>query len=73
MRHGVPKVTKRTIWTADVCAHQFRHEYVCMLAETDIPEAIAIQIVGHANMKMITRSKLDVLIFTPIARTKTPT
>lgn len=53
LRHGVPKITKRTVWTADVCAHQFRHEYVCMLAEAEIPEAIAIQIVGHANAKMI--------------------
>lgn len=63
-------------WRADVCAHQFRHEYVCMLAEGEIPEAIAIQIVGHANAKMIhevymslkpkmiedTRAKLDALI-----------
>lgn len=76
LRHGVPKITKRTIWTADVCAHQFRHEYVCMLAQAEIPEAIAIQIVGHANAKMIhevymslkpemifdTRNKLDALL-----------
>lgn len=74
--HGVPKMVKRTVWTADVCAHQFRHEYVCMLAEANIPEAIAIQIVGHANAKMIhevymslkpkmiddTRAKLDLLL-----------
>jgi integrase len=40
-------------WVADVCAHQFRHEYVCMLAEAGVPESIAIQIVGHANAKMI--------------------
>lgn len=53
LRHGVPKITKRTVWTADVCAHQFRHEYVCMLAEAGIPETIAIQAVGHANAKMI--------------------
>jgi integrase len=79
LRNGVPKITKRTVWTADVCAHQFRHEYVCMLAEAEIPEAIAIQIVGHANAKMIhevymslkpemvedTRKKLDALIATP--------
>ena len=76
LRNGVPKFTKRTIWTADVCAHQFRHEYVCMLAEADVPEAIAIQIVGHANAKMIhevymslkpkmvddTRARLDTLL-----------
>lgn len=74
-------------WRADVCAHQFRHEYVCMLAEAEVPEAIAIQIVGHANAKMIhevymslkpkmvdsTRSKLDALIFSPTTPTKTPT
>lgn len=74
-------------WRADVCAHQFRHEYVCMLAEAEIPEAIAIQIVGHANAKMIhevymslkpkmvesTRTKLDALIFSPTTPTKTPT
>lgn len=76
LRNGVPKITKRTVWTADVCAHQFRHEYVCMLAEAEIPEAIAIQIVGHANAKMIhevymslkpemiksTRNRLDELL-----------
>ncbi len=87
LRNGVPKITKRTVWTADVCAHQFRHEYVCMLAEADIPEAIAIQIVGHANAKMIhevymslkpkmindTRTALDALISVPTTPTKTPT
>jgi integrase len=74
-------------WRADVCAHQFRHEYVCMLAEAEIPESIAIQIVGHANAKMIhevymslkpkmvesTKLKLDALIFSPTTPTKTPT
>lgn len=40
-------------WVADVCAHQFRHEYVCLLAEAGVPEEIAIQLVGHANAKMI--------------------
>lgn len=87
LRNGVPKITKRTVWTADVCAHQFRHEYVCMLAEADMPEAIAIQIVGHANAKMIhevymslkpkmindTRTALDALISVPTTPTKTPT
>ena len=36
-----------------VCGHQFRHEYVCMLAMAGVPEEIAIQLVGHANAKMI--------------------
>lgn len=40
-------------WVADVSAHQFRHEYVCMLAEAGVPEEIAIQMVGHSNVKMI--------------------
>lgn len=53
MCKGVKKERTYTTWQADVCAHQFRHEYVCMLAEADIPEAIAIQVVGHANIKMI--------------------
>ncbi len=53
MCKGKKKERTYTTWQADVCAHQFRHEYVCMLAEADIPEAIAIQIVGHANAKMI--------------------
>lgn len=57
-----------------------------MLAEAEVPEAIAIQIVGHANAKihevylslkpkMIERprSKLDALIFSPTAPTKMPT
>ena len=74
-------------WTADVCAHQFRHEYVCMLAEAGISESIAIQIVGHANAKMIhevymslkpkmvddARERLNALISMPSAPTKTPT
>jgi hypothetical protein len=51
-------------WRADVCAHQFRHEYVCMLAD--------------ANMKMIHEvyiwhAALDALIFSPTTPTKTPT
>lgn len=58
-----------------------------MLAEAEVPEAIAIQIVGHANAKIIhevylslkpkmiesPRSKLDALIFSPTAPTKMPT
>lgn len=75
-RHGTKSTYKHTEITADVCAHQFRHEYVCMLCEADVPEAIAIQIIGHANAKMIhevylalkpkmlndTREKLDKLL-----------
>ena len=44
---------RQTDWVAEVCAHQFRHEYVCMLAEAEVPEEIAMQLVGHANQKMI--------------------
>lgn len=40
-------------WRANVVAHQFRHEYVCMLCMAGVSEEIAIQLVGHANMKMI--------------------
>lgn len=40
-------------WRADVCAHQFRHEYVCMLCLAGVPEEVAILLVGHANAKMI--------------------
>ena len=43
----------QTDWVAEVSAHQFRHEYVCMLAEAGVPEEIAIQMVGHSNAKMI--------------------
>lgn len=64
MAHAVVREQKRvrgdreytyhaTDWVADVCAHQFRHEYVCMLCMADVPEEIAIQLVGHANVKMI--------------------
>ncbi len=47
------KTVKYTDWKIPVCGHQFRHEYVCMLAMAEVPEEIAIQIVGHANAKMI--------------------
>ena len=40
-------------WRADVVAHQFRHEYVCMLCMAEVPEEVTIQLVGHANAKMI--------------------
>lgn len=62
--HSIERVYKRKYknkeyeithrdWVADVSAHQFRHEYVCLLAEARVPEEIAIQLVGHANAKMI--------------------
>lgn len=58
-----------------------------MLAEAGIPESIAIQIVGHANAKMIhevymslkpkmvddARARLNALISMPSTPTKTPT
>lgn len=47
------KTQKYTEWKIPVCGHQFRHEYVCMLAMAEVPEEIAIQLVGHANAKMI--------------------
>ena len=53
IRKGKEYSYKSTDWVADVCAHQFRHEYVCMLCMADVPEEIAIQLVGHANVKMI--------------------
>lgn len=52
-RKGERKEYHHTEWTAEVCAHQFRHEYVCMLCEYGIEESVAIQLVGHANAKMI--------------------
>lgn len=53
IRCGRQYTYHQTDWVADVCAHQFRHEYVCMLAEAGVPEEIAMQLVGHANQKMI--------------------
>lgn len=52
-RNGKQYTYHQTDWVADVCAHQFRHEYVCMLCMAEVPEEIAIQLVGHANAKMI--------------------
>lgn len=52
-RGGKTYTYHQTDWIADVCAHQFRHEYVCMLCMAEVPEEIAIQLVGHANVKMI--------------------
>lgn len=71
-RNGKQYKIKQIDCEADVCAHQFRHEYVCMLCEASVPEEIAILLVGHANVKMIedTRAALDALISAP---TKTPT
>lgn len=51
--NGKKSIIRQTDWVADVCAHQFRHEYVCMLCEAGVSEEIAIQLVGHANAKMI--------------------
>lgn len=53
VRNGKQYTYHQTDWVADVCAHQFRHEYVCMLAEAGVSEEIAMQLVGHANQKMI--------------------
>jgi len=53
VRHGKEFVYMSTRWRADVVAHQFRHEYVCMLCMADVSEEIAIQLVGHANASMI--------------------
>jgi integrase len=53
IRHGKEFVYEISRWRADVVAHQFRHEYVCMLCMADVSEEIAIQLVGHANMQMI--------------------
>lgn len=52
-RAGKEITINQTDWVANVCAHQFRHEYVCMLCMAGIPEEIAILLVGHANVKMI--------------------
>lgn len=52
-RRGRDERIAYTDWSVPVCGHQFRHEYVCLLAVADVPEEIAIQIVGHANAKMI--------------------
>lgn len=52
-RNGKEYTIKQTDWVADVCAHQFRHEYVCMLCEAGVPEEVAILLVGHANAQMI--------------------
>lgn len=53
VRNGKEFRYHQTDWAADVCAHQFRHEYVCMLCEAGVPEEVAILLVGHANAKMI--------------------
>lgn len=53
IKDGKMKQTVRSEWIADVCAHQFRHEYVCMLARAGVKEEYAIQIMGHANAKMV--------------------
>lgn len=53
IRGGKEYTFQATDWVADVCAHQFRHEYVCMLCMADVSEEVAIQLVGHANVQMI--------------------
>lgn len=53
VRHGKEFVYEVSRWRADVVAHQFRHEYVCMLCMAEVPEEVAIQLVGHANARMI--------------------
>lgn len=52
-KNGKVEEVKYTDWKVEICAHQFRHEYVCMLCEADVPEEITILLVGHANAKMI--------------------
>lgn len=52
-RRNRVETVKYTVWKVPVCGHQFRHEYVCMLAMAGVAEEIAIQLVGHANAKMI--------------------
>lgn len=52
-RNGKEYTVNRTRWRADVVAHQFRHEYVCMLCMAGVSEAETVQLVGHANTKMI--------------------
>ena len=54
------KIQNYIEWKIPVCGHQFRHEYVCMLAMAEVPEEIAIQLVGHANAKMIHEIYLSV-------------
>ena len=51
LRNGKPD--KYTEWDIPVCSHQFRHEYVCMLCIAGVSMEIAMQLVGHANEKMI--------------------
>lgn len=51
--NGKPYTTKNHYWHADVTAHQFRHAFVSMLCDSGVPEAAAIQIVGHADTAMI--------------------
>lgn len=65
MAHEIKRTKKRTLpngkittisytdWGTDVCAHQFRHEYVCMLCMAGVSEEIAVQLVGHVDINMI--------------------
>lgn len=47
------KTVRYTDWQIPVCGHQFRHEYVCMLCIAGVSIDVAMQLVGHANEKMI--------------------
>lgn len=58
-RRGVKYLTNVTVWHAPVCGHQFRHEYVCQLCMAGVEETIAVQLVGHANAKMIHEVYMD--------------
>lgn len=58
-RRGKEYKYHQTEWISDVCAHQFRHEYVCMLCIGGVAEEVAIQLVGHANAKMIHEVYMD--------------
>lgn len=53
IRNGKQTTIHTTEWIATVSAHQFRHEYVCMLCEAGVKEEVAIQIIGHSNAKMV--------------------
>lgn len=46
--------TERTEWTAQVTAHQFRHLYATNLFYAGVPDKVAQQLLGHADI-MTTR------------------
>ena len=53
IKNNKPINVQHKDWNADVIAHQFRHEYVCMLCLAGIPMELAILFVGHADENMI--------------------